>query len=90
MTFLETRRVVAARGKDLPELKAAPRREKSLTKNVSADATNVVRSMLVPELIVPLVLMISSRNLSNMIVRLIIGLHKMCLKVPMWLLMWKL
>ena len=89
MTFLETRRVAAARGKDLPELKAAPRREKSLTKNVSADATNVVRSMLVPELIVPLVLMISSRSLSNMIVRLIMGLHKMWLKVTMWLLMWK-
>ena len=90
MTFMENRRAAAARGKDLPELKAAPRREKSLTKSVSADATNVVRSMLVPELIVPLVLMISSRNLSNMIVRLIMGLHKMWLKVPMWLLMWKL
>ena len=90
MMFVETRRAVAARGKDLPELKAAPRREKSLTKSVSADATNVVRSMLVPELIVPLVLMISSRSLSNMIVRLIMGLHKMWIKVPMWLLMWKL
>ena len=85
MTFMETRRAAAAKGKDLPELKAAPRREKSLTKSVSADVTNVVRFTLVLGLIVHIVLMISSHSLNNMIVRVIMVLHKMCRNVPMWL-----
>ena len=89
MTMLGRRRAAAAAAaavrSSLPELKAAPRMEKSLTESVSADATNVVRFTLVLGLIVQLVQMISSRNLSNMIVRLIMELHKMCRKVPMWL-----
>ena len=88
MTMLGRRRAAAAAAavrSSLPELKAAPRMEKSLTESVSADATNVVRSMLVQELIVPNVLMISSICLSNMIVRLIMELHKMYRKVSMWL-----
>ena len=81
MTLLGSRRAAAARNKDLPELKAAPKWRKSLTKSVSADVTNVVRFTLVQELIVLHVQMISSISLSNMIVRLIMGLLKMFRKM---------
>ena len=90
MMLLGKRRAAAARSKDLPKLKAAPRREQSLTESVSADVTNVVRSMLVPGLTVLHVLMISSIYLSNMIVRLIMGLHKMFWKRATMCLMLKL
>ena len=90
MTMLGRRRAAAAAAaavrSSLPELKAAPRMEKSLTESVSADATNVITFTLVVGLIAQRVVMISSIYLSNMIVRLIMELHKMCRKVPMWLL----
>ena len=89
MTMLGRRRAAAAAAaavrSSLPELKAAPRMEKSLTESVSADATNVITFTLVVGLIAQRVVMISSIYLSNMIVRLIMELHKMCRKVPMWL-----
>ena len=79
------RAATAVRMWNHPELRAAPGRRKSLTKSVSAGATNVVRCTLVPELIVRIVMMISSCSLNNMIVSVIMVFRKMCRRVPMWL-----